>query len=52
MKIKLTLDRETKGTNVYKDDNPEAPIPQLYIWKPAFGKKDPPKMITLEIKEL
>lgn len=51
MKVTLTHERETKGTHVYKDDKDDAPIPSLYIKKAAF-KKDAPKTITIDIKEL
>lgn len=52
MKITMKFDRETKGTNVFKDDSEDAIIPTLYIKKKAFDGKDPPKSITVEIKEL
>lgn len=52
MKTTLKLDRDTKGTNVYKNDADDAPIPSLYIKKAAFGKKEAPKTITVEIKEI
>lgn len=52
MKTTLTHDRETKGTHVYKNDKDDAPIPSLYIKKAAFGKKDAPTKITVEIKEI
>lgn len=52
MKTTMKLERETKGTQVYKNDDDNAPIPSVYIKKAAFGKKDPPKSITIEIKEL
>lgn len=51
MKTTLTHERETKGTHVYKNDSDDAPIPSLYIKKVAF-KGDPPKTLTIEIKEL
>lgn len=51
MKTTLKFDRETKGTNVYKNDSDDAPIPSLYVKKTAF-KKDPPKTLTVEIPEL
>ena len=52
MKTTLNFDRDTKGTNVYKNDKDDAPIPSLYIKKAAFGDKKAPKTITVEIKEL
>ncbi len=52
MKVTMKFDRETKGTNVYKDDAENAVIPTLYIKKSAFGDKKPPKSITVDIKEL
>lgn len=52
MKTILKFERDTKGTNVYKNDDDDAPIPSLYIKKTAFGKKDPPKSITVEIKDI
>lgn len=51
MKTSLKLDRETKGTFVYKDDTPNAPIPSVYIKKSAFSG-DAPESITIEIKEI
>ena len=38
MKTTLKLDRETKGTYVYKNENDDAPIPSLYIKKAAIKK--------------
>lgn len=52
MKTTLKLDHDTKNTNVYKNNEDDAPIQSLYIDKKAFGKKDPPKSITVEIKEI
>lgn len=52
MKTTLTLERDTKGTNVYKNDEDDAPIPSLYIKKHVFGKKEAPKKITVEIPEI
>lgn len=51
MKTTLKLERDTKRTNVYKNDEDDAPIPSLYIAKSAF-KGDAPKTITVEIKEI
>lgn len=51
MKTTLTLSKETVNTNVYKNDEDDAPIPSLYIKKAAF-KKAAPKTITVEIKEI
>lgn len=52
MKIKMTHDRETKGTHVYRNSDEGAAIPSLYIKKSAFGSKPPLDVITIEIKEL
>jgi hypothetical protein len=52
MKTTLKFDRETKGTNVYKNGDDDAPIPSLYIKKTAFKKGDPPKTLTIEIAEI
>lgn len=52
MKTTLRFDRETKNTNVFKNDEEGALIPSLYINKSAFGKKDAPKTITVEIPEI
>lgn len=49
MKHEMTHDRGTKGTEVYKG---EEPITSIYIKKSAFGGKEPPAKITLEIKEI
>lgn len=51
MKTLLTYDHETKGTHIYKNSTVGAPISSVYISKAAF-KGDPPKTITLDIKEL
>lgn len=51
MKVKMKLGRDTKGTNVYKDESDDAPIPSLYIKKAAF-KGEAPKTITVEIAEI
>lgn len=51
MKTKLKLERETKGTFVFKDDAADAPIPSLYLKKSAV-EGEAPKEITLEIKEI
>ena len=52
MKTTLTHDRDTKGTRVYKNADPDAPIPSVYIKNAAFKKGDPPATLTIEIKEL
>jgi len=51
MKIKMTKDRDTKGTYVYKNGDEGAAITSLYIKKSAV-KDDAPDTITVEIKEL
>lgn len=51
MKTTLKHERETKGTHVYKNDDPDAPIPSLYIKKSAFSK-EAPATLTIDIKEL
>jgi len=48
-KTTLKLDRDTKGTFVFKNDAEDAPIPSLYIKKHAFPG-DAPKSITVEFK--
>lgn len=52
MKTKMQLGRDTKNTNVYKNDDEGAPIPSLYISKAAFKKGDAPKEITVDIPEI
>lgn len=52
MKTTMNFERETKNTNVYKNDKDDAPIPSLYISKKAFKKGEPPKTLTVEIPEL
>jgi len=51
MKIKMNLGRDTKGTYVYKNDEDGTPISSLYIKRDAV-KGEPPKTITVEIKEI
>lgn len=41
IKTKLKLDRDTKGTFVFKNGETDAPIPSLYIKKSAFGGEAP-----------
>lgn len=50
-KTKLTKDRDTKGTYVYKNGDDNAPVPSLYIKKSAF-KGDAPESITLSVEEV
>jgi len=45
--VKLTKDRDTKGTYVYKTDDREAAIRSLYITKSAVD--DAPEEITVTI---
>lgn len=47
---KLTKDRDTKGTYVYKNGEDNAPVPSLYIKKSAF-KGEAPESIKLTIEE-
>ncbi len=49
MKHEMKHDRGTKGTEVFKGDSP---IKSIYIDKSAFGGKEPPATITLDIKEI
>lgn len=51
LKIKMNKVRDTKNTEVYKNDDEGAAIPSLYIKKSAF-KDTAPDQITIEIKEL
>lgn len=47
---KLTKDRDTKGTYVYKNGDEGAPVPSLYVKKSAFTG-DAPESIKLTIEE-
>lgn len=51
MKVKMTKERDTKGTFVYKNNEDGAAIPSLYIKKSSVTG-DPPAEITVEIKEI
>lgn len=51
MKIKMKLERDTKGTFVYKNSDDDASIPSLYIKKSAVSGEAPAE-ITVEIKEI
>jgi hypothetical protein len=51
VKLKMTFNRETKGTFVYKNDSQDAAIKSLYVTRGAV-QGDAPKEITVEIKEL
>jgi len=48
MQLTLTLSKSTKGTHVYADPLPNAPIPTLYINRNALPAK-PPVSITVVI---
>lgn len=52
MKTTLKKMRDTKNTEVYKNESDDAPIPSLYIRKEAFGGKEAPAELTVEIKEI
>lgn len=49
IKTTLKLERETKGTFVFKNDEDNAPIPSLYIRKSAFKGKEAPESIKIDI---
>jgi len=51
IKIKMTKDRDTKGTFVYKNNDDGTAIRSLYITKSAITGEAPAE-ITVEIKEL
>lgn len=46
--VKLTKDRDTKGTHVYKTDDREAAIRSLYITKSAVGEAPDEITVTIE----
>lgn len=48
----MKLERDTKGTFVYKNEDASAPIPSVYIKKAAFKDGKAPEEITIEIKEI
>lgn len=50
IKTKLTRERDTKGTYVFKNGDADAPIPSLYIKKSAF-KDEAPDAIEITISE-
>lgn len=50
-KTKLTKERDTKGTFVYKNDADNAPVRSLYISKDAFGDGEAPASITVTVAE-
>ena len=50
IKTNLSLEKETKGTFVYKNSKPKAPISTLYISKDAFEGETPPDEIRVIIK--
>lgn len=52
IKIKLTKERDTKGTFVFKNGEQGAAVPSLYVKKDAFGKDGAPDEIELTIKSL
>lgn len=50
LKVKLIYKKSTKGTHVYGNDEPEAPIPSVYIKRSAFSG-DLPQVITMQIED-
>lgn len=48
MKVELQHERDTKGTRVFTSQDEDAPIPTLYIRKPAAN--DLPDSITVTIE--
>lgn len=48
MQLTLTLSKSTKGTHVYADPLPNAPVPTLYIKREALPDK-PPMTINVVI---
>lgn len=46
--VKLTKDRDTKGTYVYKTDDREAAIRSLYITKSAVAEAPDEITVTIE----
>ena len=48
--VKMTRDRDTPGTHVYKSKEDKTPVPSLYVKKTAFPG-DTPESITLTIEE-
>lgn len=47
MKLEMTLTKSTKGTHVYGDGSPSAPVPTLYIRKDALAAVPPAKITVL-----
>ncbi len=49
--FQTTLDytKSTKGTHVYSDSKPNAPIPSVYIKRDAF-EGEPPKSISITVE--
>ncbi len=41
--------KSTKGTHVYSDSKPNAPIPSVYIKRDAF-EGEPPKSISITVE--
>lgn len=41
IEVQMELDRETKGTVLYKQDNPNLPIYNIYVKKAALPKPFP-----------
>lgn len=48
MKLKMKLVKSTKGTHVYGDSSPDAPIPSVYIKRAALPQ-NPPQTIEIEL---
>jgi hypothetical protein len=46
--LTLKYSKSTKGTHVYTDASPEAPIPSVYIKRAALPAS-PPQTITLTL---
>ena len=51
IKVRMTLERETKGTYLYKADKDDAVVTAQYIRKEAFADGVPPRRILLTITE-
>jgi len=51
IEVKLTYDKSTKGTHVFKDHSLDAPIPTVYIKRSAFDDSIP-DVIKLTVSDI
>lgn len=51
IEVKMTYDKSTKGTHVYKDHTLDTPVPTIYIKRSAFDGEIP-NVIKLSVVDI